>query len=117
VPLLADQEILDLALQQEPAICGQLGLAFISYPVVDRGVPDSAGTFLSLVDRLSDLLNEGRRIVIHCRMGIGRSSLIAAILLVKSGYSVADAFDAISQARGVEVPDTGDQITWVKSIN
>ena len=53
---------------------------------------------------------------IHCRAGIGRSSLIAACVLVRAGHDVNSAFDTIAKARGVEVPDTEAQRAWVSTF-
>src|SRR5262249_15997324 len=74
---------------------------------------------LEAVDRLlAPLLarfREGVGIAIHCRAGIGRSSLLCASLLVKDGWTDGDAFQAIQQARGFPVPDTPEQREWVAS--
>ena len=51
---------------------------------------------------------------LHCRMGIGRSSLMAASILVADGLTVSDAFGRIQRARGVAVPDTEAQVQWVE---
>jgi protein-tyrosine phosphatase len=50
---------------------------------------------------------------VHCRAGIGRSSLIAACVLVLLGLAPAMAFDRIGKARGLKVPDTEGQRDWV----
>ena len=58
-------------------------------------------------------LNEGKAVAVHCRAGIGRSSLIAACVLVLLGFAPGMAFDLIGKARGVKVPDTEGQRDWV----
>jgi protein-tyrosine phosphatase len=73
-------------------------MEFISFPVPDGGVPVAR-------------LNEGKAVAVHCRAGIGRSSLIAACVLVLLGFAPGMAF--IGKARGVKVPDTGGQRDWV----
>lgn len=45
----------------------------------------SVADFLLLVDRLYAYLSSDQGVAVHCRMGIGRSSVVAACLLVKSG--------------------------------
>jgi protein-tyrosine phosphatase len=52
--------------------------------------------------------------VIHCRMGIGRSTIIAGCLLLKPGYKTNEVFAQISKIRGMRVPDTEEQIAWLK---
>jgi protein-tyrosine phosphatase len=55
----------------------------------------------------------GNAVAVHCRAGIGRSSLIAACVLVLLGFAPGMAFDLIGKARGVKVPDTEEQRDWV----
>ncbi len=61
-------------------------------------------------------IKKGHSLVVHCRMGIGRSSLIAASILLKMGNqsNVKDIIDKISIIRGLQVPDTEAQISWLK---
>ncbi len=91
-------------------------MTFVSYPIADRKVPTSSDEFFRVVARLGDYLADDRGVAIHCRMGIGRSSLVAACLLVMSGRSARQAFESISRVRGIDVPDTVDQIEWVESM-
>jgi protein-tyrosine phosphatase len=65
---------------------------------------------MRMVDRQ---LVSGAAVAVHCRAGIGRSGLVAAGLLVAQGRSPAEAFTAVSNARGVRVPDTPDQEAWL----
>lgn len=91
-------------------------MEFRAFPITDRGLPDSVEEFLTLVAWLHGELQGGRGIGVHCRAGIGRSSLLAACLLVKSGFSASAAFGAISRARGIEVPDTPAQAAWLGAM-
>jgi len=117
VSLLGGDETEDLGLNDEGALSEELGMAFIAFPMTDRGVPDSAEDFLALADRLANELRRGRGVGIHCRMGIGRSALLAACLLVETGATLAAAFDRISRARGLDVPDTQDQADWLNGLH
>ena len=64
---------------------------------------------------LGDKLEKGASIVIHCRMGIGRSSIIAGAILLKFGFSATDIIKMISSARGISVPDTEEQLDWLQA--
>ena len=116
VSLLRHEEITDLKLDHEPTLCEQLGIQFISFPISDRGVPDSAEQYLQLITQLEGKLRNGQGVGIHCRMGIGRSALLAASLLVRAGHTVADAFSTIANDRGMLVPDTDAQVAWMDSF-
>jgi len=116
VSLLTSDEITGLDLTQEGKLCQDYGLQFISFPIVDRNVPSSKRIAVELVRKLDETLTAGKRVVIHCRQGIGRAALIAAALLVSSGVDPETAFHQISAARGVAVPETPEQRKWVKDF-
>lgn len=110
--LLEPSEEAELELGAERRIAEELGLAFISFPISDRGIPRRISEFQSLVNRLAYDVRRGRGVAIHCRAGIGRSGIAAAAVLVSLGHDSADVFKLISKARGVNVPDTPEQIEW-----
>ena len=91
-------------------------MEFLSFPIPDRGVPASLNDAVTLAQTISARIGEGRAVAVHSRAGIGRSSLIAACALVCSGADPAAAFEAIGEARGVNVPDTEGQIDWVTTF-
>ena len=116
VSLLEQHEVDELELRQEPTLCKAAGIEFVSFPIPDRGVPESMRETQRLVRSLSAAIADGKAVAIHCRKGIGRSSLIAACILVHLGYDANSAFETIARARGVGVPDTGLQRDWVSTF-
>jgi protein-tyrosine phosphatase len=48
-------------------------------------------------------------------MGIGRSSIIAAAVLLKYKQNADKIIENISTIRGLKVPDTDKQLSWLKS--
>jgi protein-tyrosine phosphatase len=113
VCLLEHDEVNELGLGDEEEFCQRHGIAFISFPIPDRGVPKTEGETEILARNIALKLKHGATVAIHCRAGIGRSSLIAACALVCSGSDADSAFEVISKARGVKVPDTDEQRSWV----
>lgn len=55
-------------------------------------------------------------IAIHCRAGIGRSSLIAASVMTAYHIPAEEAFSLIETARGFAVPDTQEQKDRVSQL-
>lgn len=108
VSLLTPDEALKLGLAEEEQYSNSNGLLFLSFPIVDRGVPTSQMTTLDFVRRLEKDLVDGKKIGLHCRQGIGRSALIAACLLVLTGLDPEEAFQRVSAARGYSVPETSE---------
>lgn len=116
VSLLTQSEEVELSLTEESNLVRRSGLTFINFPIADYSVPRSEGATRQIVDELRDRLSRGNKVGIHCRQGIGRSSLVAACVLVTSGESCGNAFRQIESARGVSVPDTTEQKNWVASF-
>jgi protein-tyrosine phosphatase len=111
--LLTDDEMSEFALHSEHAVCACGGIDFRRYPVPDRGVPPDPVSWLQFVKELASEAEAGRTVAIHCRMGIGRSALLAASILVQIGMEATDALERIAQARGCPVPDTAEQRQWL----
>ena len=114
VSLLESHEIAELGLKDEETLCQIYNMNFINYPIPDRGLPKDQLSARRLIDELRSRLDQGQRIVIHCRMGIGRSSMIAAAVLIKDKVKADEILDKISQTRELKVPDTEGQIEWLK---
>jgi protein-tyrosine phosphatase len=114
--LLEDDEIAELGLSGEQQACQDQGIEFISFPIADRDVPRSTAEAVRIARHLSDELLNGKAIAIRCRAGIGRSSLMAACVLVLNGYEASSALETISRARGLKVPDTEAQRLWVSAF-
>lgn len=116
VSLLTPIEISELGLQNELEVCRANSIEYISYPIGDRQVPTSPTTTLALIKEIHTWLKQDKGVAIHCRMGVGRSALAAACVLVSQGMEADDAFEVIRRARGVRVPDTDEQKIWVARL-
>ena len=112
VSLLEDWEERELSLSAESEIAKANGIDFISYPIVDRSVPADLASFEELVKDLTQRINDGNGVAIHCRAGIGRSGITAASVLVQLGIDPKNVFEIITKARRYPVPDTYEQIEW-----
>jgi protein-tyrosine phosphatase len=116
VSLLTRDEAREMDLAKEELYTRGSGLEFFSFPIEDRHVPQSRDLALRLVEQLASSLASGKNINIHCRQGIGRSSLIAAALLIAKGVPNSEAVARISAARHVPVPETPEQRDWIQSL-
>jgi protein-tyrosine phosphatase len=114
VSMLQPDEATELGLSAEAKLCAAGGIQFRSFPIPDRETPPSTETFAKFVQELRVEVHAGRSVAVHCRASIGRSSLLLAALLTAEGYTADDAFRRLTTARGLQVPDTPDQIRWVE---
>ncbi|KTE30485.1 MULTISPECIES: protein-tyrosine phosphatase family protein [unclassified Sphingopyxis] len=114
ISLLEREEVDDLDLGREKALCERNGIEFLSWPIPDRGLPESRAAFKRFANEVS---TRRKPVAIHCRAGIGRSAVLAAAMMIDAGQSADDALRAISAARGVQVPDTDEQRDWIRALD
>jgi protein-tyrosine phosphatase len=113
VSALTAAENEELGLTEERKCCQSEGIAFLPFPIEDRSVLILFPEFNELINSVI-CLREGRAVAVHCRAGIGRSSMIVASALIRNGLSPESAFRAIEESRGCNVPDTPEQKQWVE---
>src|SRR5262245_38982959 len=116
VSFLESDEAAQLELADERKAAEATNVQFISFPIPDRGVPESMSAAISLIGRITRALEKGENVAVHCRQGIGRSALIAVGALVSSGMNVQRAMETVSSARGLAVPETADQLRWLEKL-
>ena len=114
VSLLTSDEEQDLGLTKEASAIRKQGLEFTAFPIPDQQVPNSEGKLGQVLDKMNAALESGKNILIHCRQGVGRTGLVAACLLIKTGMSPGAAVETVSAARGVSVPETTEQRDWIE---
>ena len=117
VSLLEPHEQAELALAGESASSTARGLQFRSFPIPDRGVPNSREAAAQLVDEILGTLQAGKSVALHCRQGIGRSAMVAAAALISSGQNVETAINTIRRSQGLEVPETAAQRQWISDFS
>jgi protein-tyrosine phosphatase len=116
VSLLEKDEIRELGLAEEETLCRHHQIEYISFPIRDRAVPDDEQAAGRLVRRLAEKVEQGEKVAVHCRMGVGRAALIAGAVLVEKGIGAERALQQITQARALRVPDTDEQVLWLKRL-
>lgn len=99
--------------EAEADLCAEFGLEFLAFPIRDKTVPPSLERFAELARDVAEKVERGRAVAIHCRAGIGRSTTLAACVLICLGVNPEVALDMIADARGAEVPETEAQRQWI----
>lgn len=116
VSMLASREEARLGLARESSLADLAGIEFLRLPTRDFRAPELTATQVLAPD-LVERLAVGRHVVIHCRGGVGRSSTLAAAVLVCEGLEPADAWRRISAARGKRVPETRGQRNVISRLD
>lgn len=102
ITLIEPWEFEELRIQALPERAAAHGLIWHGLPIVDGAAPD--GRLLDQWETLGNLLSRellaGKRVVVHCKGGLGRAGTVASMLLLDTGAS-RDGDEAIRMARQV----------------
>ena len=113
ISLLEAGETRALGLDCEGELVSAHSMEFLSFPVPDMGLPASVEDFTRLSWRVYQQVESGINTLVHCRGGIGRSGMLAAAVLLHTGLDAQQAFIRVTQMRGMRVPETTGQGTWL----
>ncbi len=117
ISLLEKDEIRELGLERQSEICAKYEIVYLHFSIPDRSIPDQDKNLHNFLKQIKERINQGDSTIVHCRMGIGRSSIIAGCLMLQDGYKPDELFSHISKVRGLKVPDTDEQEEWLKKIS
>lgn len=117
VTLMEQHELIRFRVPALGDMVRQRGLEWYHLPIVDGDVPclPFETGWKDVGPKLRLHLTHGKRIVLHCRGGLGRTGTIAARLLVELGMPAGEAIRAVRQARPATI-ETGAQEAHVRSI-
>jgi hypothetical protein len=76
-------------------------MEWLHIPIKDGGVPEDEAEriWAEVGPRIRGLLQEGQRVLFHCRAGHGRSGMMAARLLVELGWSAERSITEVRRVR------------------
>ena len=97
VTLLQPHEIAELGDLKGAA--RRAGLAWLSFPIPDMGIPSDLTASRRVVDEILHVLEGGHAVVVHCWGGLGRAGTIASCCLVARGTPPAQALALVRAAR------------------
>ncbi len=120
ISLLTDEEQYKLGLENEASVCQSLGIEFLRFPIADTDAP-MWKRYLTFLDLINTYTYNFDKILIHCRAGIGRSSLVLLGLLVKNGAELQESINLVKKIRGFDVPQSSSQkillLKYYQTIN
>jgi protein-tyrosine phosphatase len=79
----------------------KLGMRWIHLPIRDVDVPDERfeNGWAEAGPEIHQRIQAGEKILIHCRGGLGRTGLVAGMILVERGCAPRDAIQKVRAAR------------------
>ncbi|KAL6073689.1 Cyclin-dependent kinase inhibitor 3 [Balamuthia mandrillaris] len=69
-------------------------------PIKDKWIPNSMIGLMNLVERILMRLHQGKRVVVHCNGGKGRSATVIVATMVALGRSIGESTNIIQSTRG-----------------
>jgi protein-tyrosine phosphatase len=86
------------------------------YPIPDLHAP-SLAQFSPVLTDLVDRVVAGRRVIVHCAAGIGRSGTTAVAMLVSLAVPLDEALDHVRRHRPAAGPEVGTQLDLVRELH
>jgi protein-tyrosine phosphatase len=103
-----DSSIADAERQEEKTV-------YLYWPIEDGPMPDE-GTVRGIAAYVARAIDEGGRVLVHCRSGHNRSGLICARVLMERGMSPDDAIATVrSKRKDGEALGNENFVRWLRS--
>lgn len=106
--LIESHEFGLLSVKGLPEAVRAAGLVWHHAPIPDVSIPGPAFTaaWRTIGPRISEQLRTGGAVVVHCRGGLGRAGMVAAMLLVMMGEDPRRAIERVRAVRpgAIETP-------------
>jgi protein-tyrosine phosphatase len=97
--------------RDDEALLRRHGVAFLHLPTADLGAISPPMLRLGIAF-ISRHLDAGRRALVHCQHGIGRSALLALCVLVERGREPLDALALAKERRALVSPSPAQYEAW-----
>jgi ADP-ribosyl-[dinitrogen reductase] hydrolase len=105
-----------LGVTELPAALERRRIPWFHLPIVDVSVPDREfeEKWQRVGPEIHKLLADGKRVLVHCRGGLGRAGTVAACLLVESGVDPEAAIAEVRRVRPGAI-ETREQERYVRN--
>ena len=102
-----------VTLTMEPSVeAVPRGKLLVRWPIKDGPVP-IRGVLRGLARFISDCLDEGAAVLVHCRSGVNRSCLVAGRVLMERGMTADQAIERIRERRRGSLSD--EYAEWLRA--
>ncbi|HET9626827.1 MAG TPA: dual specificity protein phosphatase family protein, partial [Kofleriaceae bacterium] len=97
--------------RDDPELLARHGIAFLHLPTADFA-PIGAAELTRGLAFVAGHLGAGRRVLVHCAKGIGRSALLGLCVLVEHGLAPLEALELAKQRRACVSPSPAQYEAW-----
>lgn len=118
VTLVEPAELIELGVESRGAEVKHREMRWLHLPIVDRHAPSAEwnARWLEVRDGLHDELSAGKRILVHCKGGLGRAGTVAARLLIEAGMTSIAAMALVRDKRKKAI-ETVEQEGYLLSLS
>ena len=118
VTIMTDDELKFLKVGNLGLYVAKRGMEWYQIPVPDTAAPnyETLDQWNYIRQRIHSRLNQGEKILIHCRGGLGRSGTLAAKLLMDKGLTCGEAIERVRVARPGAI-ETAEQELYLRHID
>ena len=115
VSLTEKKEMEDLGARDFISLIEKEKIPWLHFPINDFGIVDQQRKFLweSISKNIHQKINNGDRILVHCRGGCGRSGMIVLRIMIEFGEDPEKALERLRKIRPCAV-ETEAQENWAK---
>jgi protein-tyrosine phosphatase len=106
--------IIDLEGDIDPGVPqGKIGDVYVYWPIEDEPHMPDERTLRSLAQFMSGLLDAGHNLLVHCRSGLNRASLVNGLTLVTRGMTPVEAVARLRKRRDPTVLSNETFLQWL----
>lgn len=115
VSLLSAQELLHHGASEIKKKLHEVGIIWHQFPIADFGIPNAAtkAAWELSLPRILDELRLGKKVLIHCAGGMGRTGMMSANILVAMGLDPSSSIEIVRKVRPGAI-ETKDQENFVR---
>jgi protein-tyrosine phosphatase len=84
--------------QDDTAVLEARGIPYRREEVVDHGAPTLSELY-AIVQWVRGQMEERRKVLVHCRLGLGRSAMVACATLIALGFPLDVAYSMLRKVR------------------
>ena len=81
---------------------GELADVYLYWPILDGPLPDE-NTLRTIARFVAGLMDRGYRVLVHCKAGKNRASLVSGRVLIERGFEPEEAVRLLRERRGDDV--------------
>ena len=115
--LVGKDELTELGVKNLSENISSQNIKFIQFEIKNFGIPTTTQyeELKSFINEIKDNIISGKNVFVHCMAGLGRTGMIAALVLAKLGISINQSITIIRDTRPGSI-ETAEQEGFVRNF-